>query len=119
MVDDFYEFIGPDFNNNCYSCTKYRASRSTVELRDGRKEALVVPGRLEVLTLKGDWQQHPVVFLYNPEKVSHQMVVFLRGGKYSVVPFSLSEHGIYVEAQRLGLCEGKRTGIVALVKEEE
>lgn len=114
-LEDKFEWIGPDFTNNCYCNAKYRSSKDSVKLGDAE-----VPAFLEVLNNKGEWQQHPVVFIHHGSyKDKGSLVMFLTGGRYTMHQYNpSSDDALYLRAENLGLTRGNKSCVRSIVKEE-
>ncbi|GEM_PF-6679084 len=129
QMQEFTQFLGPNFQQNNWCQALYRKSLTTVQLPRPEKceflepqgqPHILVPERLLVLNDKGAWQQHPVVSIhygtYEAVKYRHgSLVVFLLQG-YARIPHDISLRDdsletFYQEAKRLGLTSGFTTGL--------
>ncbi|MDP1695106.1 MAG: hypothetical protein Q8L34_06215 [Candidatus Woesearchaeota archaeon] len=124
QMQEFTQFLGPNFEQNNWCQALYRKSLTTVQLPRPEKcenippqgkPHIIVPEQLLVQTTKGQWQQHPVVFLhygtYEALKYRHgSLVVFLADRGYAQIPYDTFMgpplEAFYEEAKRLGLTSG-------------
>ena len=129
QMQEFTQFLGPNFEQNNWCQALYRKSLTSVQLlrpekceyiSPQEKPHILVPERLLVQTTKGQWQQHPVVFMhygtYEELKYRHgSLVVFLADRRYAQIPYDTfmnpSLEAFYEEAQRLGLTSGSATDL--------
>ena len=125
VAEEMREWIGPDFNYNCYCDAKYRISNQSVKIMDVK-----VPARVEAIRDNGTWAQHPVVFKrygsYEAMKEGNAILItFLASGGYHSRPFgsfagnNYSDAQFYQEAERLGLTKGSTSFVKSFVREEE
>ncbi len=133
-LENYIDFLGPNFMDNDQTNAKYRRSISTVKIvttiRDKErnytfKKDLIIPKELKVLNHANEWQPHPAVFLWytDPDAFTRQegeMIFYQADETIARIGFQKESYNcmlrLYQQANKLGLTPSRGWDMRTMLK---